>query len=77
MRKLVREGTNIKTKRSHPYKISEDEAKEAWRILSGPGPIIDRLRELLLITTGKRAHPIGQGFRNDITQIIKAAEEES
>ncbi len=64
-------------KRSHPYKISEAEAKEAWRILSGSGPMINRLKELLLITTGKGARPIGQGFRNDIAQIIRAAEEES
>jgi hypothetical protein len=63
-------------KRSHPYKITEDEAKEAWRILRGSGPILNRLKKLLLITTGKRDHPIGQGFRNDIAQIIKAAEEE-
>ena len=64
-------------KRSHPYKITKDQAKEAWRILSGSGPMINRLKELLLITTGKGARPIGQGFRNDIAQIIRAAEEES
>jgi hypothetical protein len=49
----------MKTKRSHRYRITEDEAKEAWLVLNGSGPIIDRLRKLLLVTTGKRAHPIG------------------
>jgi hypothetical protein len=67
----------MKNKRLHPYKITSDEAKEAWRILSGSDPILTRLRSLLEIKTGKRGtRQIGQGFRNDINQIIKAAEEE-
>lgn len=67
----------MKAKRSHPYKITKHEAKKAWRILSGSGRMIDRLKELLLIRTGKGDYRIGQGFRNDITQIIKAAEGQS
>ena len=72
-----RKGVDMKTKRSHPYRITKHEAKKAWRILSGSGRMIDRLKELLLIKTGKGDHRIGQGFRNDITRIIRAAEEQS
>ncbi len=67
----------MKIKRSHPYKITEAEAREAWSILNGSGPMINRLKSLLEIKTGKRPHSIGQGFRNDIDRIIKVAEEES
>jgi hypothetical protein len=69
------EKTNMKTKRLHPYRISKMEAAAALQILRGSGPIIDRLRSLLEIRTGKRGtHRIGQGFRNDIQQIIQAAD---
>jgi hypothetical protein len=65
----------MKKKRSHPYKISRDEAERAFEILSESGPIVDRLKLLLEIRTGKRkTHRIGQGFRNDIQRIIDAAE---
>jgi hypothetical protein len=64
----------MKKKRSHPYKISRDEAKKAFEILSGPGPLVGRLKDLLEIKTGKSGqHRIGQGFRNDIQRIIEAA----
>jgi hypothetical protein len=64
----------MKSKRSHPYRITEEEAKRAWEILRGPDPMIKRLEGLLEITTGKRGtHLIGQGFRNDIKRIIDAA----
>jgi hypothetical protein len=63
----------METKRSHPYRITKEEAARALEILRGPGPIIDRLSLLLEIRTGKRGtHRIGQGFRNDITMIIEA-----
>jgi len=65
-----------KAKRSHPYKITRVEAEEAWKILRSSGPMVSRLEELLKIKTGpKGTHPIGQGFRNDIKQILKAARE--
>ena len=64
----------MKTKRSHSYRISEEEAKKAFKVLRGSGPIVKRLRDLLKIETGKRKHLIGQGFRNDIERIIEAAE---
>jgi hypothetical protein len=63
-----------KTTRSHPYKITPTEAKKVWTILKRSRPMIKRLEDLLNITTGaKGTHPIGQGFRNDINQILKAA----
>jgi hypothetical protein len=63
----------MKTKRSHPYRISnaeaEAEAEAAGDFLRGAGPFINRLQRLLKIRTGKSGtHPIGQGFRNDITK---------
>jgi hypothetical protein len=61
--------------RTHPYKISKREAEQASAILLGPGPIITRLKKLLEIRTGtKGTHRIGQGFRNDIEQIIRVTE---
>jgi hypothetical protein len=64
----------MKSKRSHPYRITKEEAKKALKILRESGPIIDRLEGLLEIKTGKRGtHRIGQGFRNDIERIIQAA----
>jgi hypothetical protein len=63
----------MKSKRSHPNKITKKEAKKAWNILKKPGPIIDRLESLLKITTGIRDRPIGQGFQNDVKRIIDAA----
>jgi hypothetical protein len=65
----------MKTNRLHPYKISKTEARKALDILRGSGPIINRLKLLLAIKTRKSGtHLIGQGFRNDITRIIEAAE---
>lgn len=64
----------MKSKRSHPYRITKEEAKKAWEILRESGPIINRLESLLKIRTRKSGnHRIGKGFRNDIERIIQAA----
>lgn len=59
-------------RRAHPYRITKEEGKEAFRILSSRGPLVKRLERLLEIRTGKkRNHRIGQGFRNDILRILE------
>jgi hypothetical protein len=59
--------------RSHPYRITKEEGKEAFRILNSRGPLVKRLKRLLEIRTGKRNHQIGKGFRNDIQRILNAS----
>jgi hypothetical protein len=63
----------MSTTRTHLHKISQKEAAAALDILKKPGTLIDRLKSLLKIKTGKRGRLIGQGFRNDIAMIIDAA----
>jgi hypothetical protein len=57
----------MKTERTHPFKITNKEAEDVLKILEMKEPLIDRLKRLSLMK-------IGQGFRNDIKQIIRAAE---
>ena len=58
--------------RTHKYKITKAEAKAAWDILNGRGPMLARLKALKDIRTTNNRQ-IGQGFRNDIDMIIDAA----
>jgi hypothetical protein len=55
------------------YKISQKEAAAVLEILQKPGTIINRLEQVLEIRTGNSRGLIGQGFRNDIEMMIKAA----
>jgi hypothetical protein len=64
----------MRTRRTHPHKISPKEAAAVLEILKKPGTIINRLKQVLEIRTGNSRRRIGQGFRNDIEMIIKAAE---
>jgi hypothetical protein len=70
----VEENTTMSTKRTHPHKISQKEAAAVLEILKKPGTIINRLKQVLKIKTGKSRHLIGLGFRNDIAMIINAAQ---
>lgn len=62
------------SERPHKYHITSEQAHKAWEILSSSKPMVKRLEDLLTITTGKRGTTlIGQGFRNDINQILTVA----
>ena len=67
----------MRTKRTHLYKITREEAAAALEILKKQGEIVDKLERLLTITTGKQNRLIGQGFRNDIKMIINATNKHS
>jgi len=62
----------MRTKRTHLYKITREEAAAALDILNRQSDIIERLKCLLEIRTSKKRR-IGLGFRNDIEMIIDAA----
>jgi hypothetical protein len=66
------EENTMRTKRTHLYKITREEAAAALDILNRQSDIIERLKCLLEIRTSKKRR-IGLGFRNDIEMIIDAA----
>jgi len=66
------EENTMRTKRTHLYKITREEAAAALDILNRQSDIIERLKCLLEIRTGKKRR-IGLGFRNDIEMIIDTA----